>query len=61
MAPGESQKVLLKVSQEMLVEMIGTTRPRENFYLNKFRKLGFIECNGEIHINNSLLSVALHE
>jgi hypothetical protein len=60
MAPGESQKVLPKVSQEMLAEMIGTTRPRDNFYLNKFRKLGFIEFNGEIHINNSLLSLALH-
>ncbi len=60
-APGQPQKVLLKVSQEMLAEMIGTTRPRVNFFMNKFRKLGFIEYNGEIHINNSLLSVVLHE
>jgi CRP-like cAMP-binding protein len=60
-APGQSQKVLLKVSQEMLAEMIGTTRPRVNFFMNKFRKLGFIEHNGEIHVNNSLLSVVLHE
>jgi CRP/FNR family cyclic AMP-dependent transcriptional regulator len=60
-APGQPQKVLPKVSQEMLAEMIGTTRPRVNFFLNKFRKLGFIEYNGEIHVNNSLLSVILHE
>jgi CRP/FNR family transcriptional regulator, cyclic AMP receptor protein len=60
-AAGRPQKVLLKVSQEMLAEMIGTTRPRVNFFMNKFRKLGFIEYNGEIHVNNSLLSVVLHE
>jgi CRP/FNR family transcriptional regulator, cyclic AMP receptor protein len=60
-APGQPQKVLLKVSQEMLAEMIGSTRPRVNFFMNKFRKLGFIEYNGEIHVNNSLLSVVLHE
>jgi len=41
--------VLPKVSQELLAEMIGTTRPRDSFCLNKFRKLGPIECNGEIH------------
>jgi CRP/FNR family cyclic AMP-dependent transcriptional regulator len=55
------QKVLPKVSQEMLAEMIGTTRPRVNFFMNKFRKLGFIEYNGEIRVNNSLLTVVLHE
>jgi CRP/FNR family transcriptional regulator, cyclic AMP receptor protein len=60
-APGQPQKVLLKVSQEMLAEMIGSTRPRVNFFMNKFRKLGFIEYNGEIHVNNSLLNVVLHE
>ena len=60
-SPGQPQKVLLKVSQEMLAEMIGATRPRVNFFMNKFRKLGFIEYNGEIHINNSLLSVVLHD
>jgi CRP-like cAMP-binding protein len=60
-APGQPQKVLGKVSQEMLAEMIGSTRPRVNFFMNKFRKLGFIEYNGEIRINNSLLSVVLHE
>jgi CRP-like cAMP-binding protein len=60
-AQGQPQKVLPKVSQEMLAEMIGTTRSRVNFFMNKFRKLGFIEYNGEIHINNSLLSVVLHD
>jgi CRP/FNR family cyclic AMP-dependent transcriptional regulator len=53
--------VLPKVSQEMLAEMIGTTRSRVNFFMNKFRKLGFIEYNGGIQINTSLLSVVLHE
>jgi CRP/FNR family transcriptional regulator, cyclic AMP receptor protein len=60
-AQGQPQKVLPKVSQETLAEMIGTTRSRVNFFMNKFRKLGFIEYNGEIHVNNSLLSVVLHE
>jgi len=62
-APGKPEKTLPKVSQEMLAEMIGTTRSRVNFFMNKFRKLGFIEYNGEtkIHINNSLLSVVLHD
>ncbi len=55
------QKVLAKISQEMLAEMVGTTRSRVNFFMNKFRKLGFIEYNGEIHINTSLLSVVLHD
>src|SRR5712671_225609 len=55
------QKVLPKISQEMLAEMIGTTRSRVNFFMNKFRKLGFIQYNGEIHVNNSLLSVVLHD
>jgi CRP/FNR family cyclic AMP-dependent transcriptional regulator len=60
-ALGHPQKVLPKVSQEMLAEMIGTTRPRVNFFMNKFRKLGFIQYDGEIHINNSLLGVVLHD
>jgi CRP/FNR family cyclic AMP-dependent transcriptional regulator len=60
-AAGQPQKVLAKVSQEMLAEMIGSTRPRVNFFMNKFRKLGFIEYNGQIRVNNSLLSVVLHE
>jgi len=60
-AQDQPQKVLPKVSQEMLAEMIGTTRSRVNFFMNKFRKLGFIRYNGEIHVNNSLLSVVLHD
>jgi CRP/FNR family transcriptional regulator, cyclic AMP receptor protein len=60
-ARGQPQKVPVKVSQEMLAEMIGTTRSRVNFFMNKFRKLGFIRYNGEIHVNDSLLSVVLHE
>jgi CRP/FNR family cyclic AMP-dependent transcriptional regulator len=53
--------VLHKVSQETLAEMIGTTRSRVNFFMNKFRKLGFIKYNGGLQINNSLLSVILHD
>jgi CRP/FNR family transcriptional regulator, cyclic AMP receptor protein len=53
--------VLPKMSQETLAEIIGTTRSRVNFFMNKFRKLGFIEYNGGLQINNSLLSVVLHE
>jgi len=53
--------LLPKVSQETLAEMIGTTRSRVNFFMNKFRKLGFIRYNGGLQINTSLLSVVLHE
>ncbi len=60
-SPGQTQKALPKVSQEMLAEMISTTRSRVNFFMNKFRKLGFIEYDGEIHVNDSLLSVVLHD
>jgi CRP/FNR family cyclic AMP-dependent transcriptional regulator len=52
---------LPKISQETLAEMIGATRSRVNFFMNKFRKLGFIEYNGRLKINTSLLSVVLHE
>jgi CRP/FNR family cyclic AMP-dependent transcriptional regulator len=60
---GEDQpdRVLQKVSQETLAEMIGTTRSRVNLFMNKFRKLGFIEYNGEIKVNKSLLTIVLHE
>ena len=51
----------LKVSQGTLAEMVGTTRSRVNFFMNKFRKLGFIEYNGGLKINNSLLSVVLRD
>jgi len=58
----QPQKMLPKVSQEMLAEMIGTTRPRVNFFMNKFRKLGFIKYNNDgLHVDSSLLSVVLHE
>jgi CRP/FNR family transcriptional regulator, cyclic AMP receptor protein len=53
--------VVPKVSQETLAEMIGTTRSRVNFFMNKFRKLGFIKYNGGLQINTSLLNVVLHE
>ena len=55
------QGVLPKLSQETLAEMIGTTRSRVNFFMNKFRKLGLIEYNGGLKINTSLLSVVLHD
>ena len=59
--PGQPQKVFPKVSQEVLAEMIGTTRSRVNFFMNKFRKLGFIQYNSEIHVNDSLLNFLLHD
>src|SRR6202022_2910915 len=54
-------RILANVSQETLAKMIGTTRSRVNFFMNKFRKLGFIEYNGKIKVNKSLLTVVLHE
>jgi CRP/FNR family transcriptional regulator, cyclic AMP receptor protein len=57
----EPHKVLAKISQETLAEMVGTTRSRVNFFMNKFRKLGFIKYNGGLHIDTSLLSVVLHD
>jgi CRP/FNR family transcriptional regulator, cyclic AMP receptor protein len=57
----QPDRILPKVSQETLAEMIGTTRSRVNFFMNKFRKLGFIEYNGKIKVNKSLLTVVLHE
>ena len=57
----QPDRILAKVSQETLAKMIGTTRSRVNFFMNKFRKLGFIEYNGKIKINKSLLTVVLHE
>jgi len=58
---GQPQKILPNVSQRMLAEMIGTTRSRVNFFMNKFRKLGFIHYNGGLQVHNSLLSVVLHD
>lgn len=57
----EPQKMLTNVSQGMLAEMIGTSRPRVNFFMTKFRKLGFIKYNGGLQINRSLLSIVLHD
>src|SRR4029077_6490810 len=57
----QPQRVLPKISQEVLAEMIGTTRTRVNLFINKFRKLGFIKYNGGIEVNTSLLSVVLHD
>jgi CRP/FNR family transcriptional regulator, cyclic AMP receptor protein len=59
--PEASHRTLPKVSQELLAEMVGTTRSRVNFFMNKFRKLGFIDYNGGLKINNSLLSVVLRD
>jgi len=59
--PDVSHRTLPRLSQETLAEMIGTTRSRVNFFMNKFRRLGFIEYNGGLKINNSLLSVVLRD
>ena len=59
--PEAAHRTLPKVSQETLAEMVGTTRSRVNFFMNKFRKHGFIEYNGDLKINNSLLSVVLRD
>ena len=56
-----TQRTLPKLSQETLAEMVGTTRSRVNFFLNKFRKLGFIEYNGRLTVKGALLSVVLHD
>ena len=56
-----SERRIPKISQETLAEMVGTTRSRVNFFMNKFRDLGFIEYNGDIKINTSLLGIVLHD
>jgi CRP/FNR family cyclic AMP-dependent transcriptional regulator len=58
---GKPECVIPKISQEVLAEMIGTTRSRVNFFMNRFRKLGFIEYNGELEVHSSLLNVILHD
>jgi CRP-like cAMP-binding protein len=58
---GSPQPIDAKISQETLAEMIGTTRSRVSFFMNKFRKLGFISYNGKIEVHNSLLSAVLHD
>ncbi len=57
----KAEKIVARVSQETLAEMVGTTRSRISFFMNKFRKLGFIKYNGGIHVNDSLLRVILHD
>ena len=58
---GKPEKVVLKISQETLAEMVGTTRSRVNVFMNKFRKLGFIDYNGGLQVHSSLLNVVLHD
>jgi len=59
--PDHLQRVLPKISQETLAEMVGTSRSRVNLYMSRFRKLGFIRCKGGLQINRSLLNVVLHD
>ncbi len=59
--PGEFRRILPKITQEALAEMIGTTRSRVSFFMNRFRDLGFIEYNGRIQVHKSLLNVILHD
>jgi len=59
--PGEEEQYIPKISQETLAEMVGTTRSRVSFFMNRFRKLGFIEYNGRIRVNKSLLNVILYD
>jgi CRP/FNR family transcriptional regulator, cyclic AMP receptor protein len=58
---GKPEPVVAKISQEILAEMIGTTRSRVSFFMNKFRKLGLIDYNGHLEVNSSLLNVVLHD
>jgi CRP/FNR family transcriptional regulator, cyclic AMP receptor protein len=58
---GKPEAVIAKISQETLAEIVGTTRSRVSFFLNRFRKLGFIQYNGGIHVHSSLLNVVLHD
>ena len=58
---GKTEPVMPKISQETLADMIGTTRGRVNFFLNKFRKLGFIDYNGGLHVHSALLNVILYD
>ena len=58
---GRPEPIIAKVSQETLAEMIGTTRSRVSFFMNKFRKLGLIDYNGSIEVHSSLLNVVLHD
>jgi CRP/FNR family transcriptional regulator, cyclic AMP receptor protein len=57
----QTDQVIAKISQETLAEMVGTTRSRVNYFMNKFRKLGFIKYNGNLEVNSSLLNVVLYD
>ena len=59
--PGEPEPLIPEITQQTLAEMIGTTRSRVSFFMNRFRKLGFIEYNGRIRVHRSLLNVVLHD
>jgi CRP/FNR family transcriptional regulator, cyclic AMP receptor protein len=59
--PGEPEMLIPPITQEALAEMIGTTRSRVSYFMNRFRDLGYIEYNGRIHVNKSLLNVVLHD
>jgi CRP/FNR family transcriptional regulator, cyclic AMP receptor protein len=59
--PGEPESLIPQITQETLAEMIGTTRSRVSFFMNRFRKLGFIEYNGRIRVHKTLLNVILHD
>jgi len=58
---GTTETVIPKISQETLAEMVGTTRARVNFFMNRFRQLGFIKYNGKLQVHRSLLNVVLHD
>ena len=58
---GNAERVIPKISQETLAEMIGTTRARVSFFLNKFRRLGFIDYNGGMRVHSALLNVILYD
>ena len=58
---GKPESVIPKISQETLAEMVGTTRSRVSFFMNRFRKLGFIRYNGELEVHSSLLNIVLHD
>jgi CRP-like cAMP-binding protein len=59
--PGEPETLIPSITQEVLAEMIGTTRSRVSFFMNRFRRLGFIEYNGRIRVHKSLLNIVLHD
>ncbi len=58
---GKPETVIPKISQEVLAEMIGTTRSRVSFFMNKFRRMGFIKYNGSLEVHSSLLNIVLHD